>query len=271
MRPLTDNFSYTQFSLWNSSPRTFWNRYGLGEEKFDSEEMEKGREFMSYVQHEISYDADPKLPEVAELITRLGVFEAKLTLDVSEKFKFFKSIVSFLDTYDPVNYILGEYKTGRVPWTQEMVDENEQLLFYSAIHYLTEGVIPECFLEWIQTERDEYGNLYYTGNVYRFQTSFDDKQVEDMVKRIFVTISEIEEYEHREAVIAPDLEKQYVELSNTAAKAKAQLDFVKNEIQSKIEEEDALYGAGEDGVFVLISTKTGSKYIKFNPNKNEKL
>ena len=51
-------------------------------------------------------------------------------------------------------HVLGEYKTGKSPWTQKRADEHGQITMYLLMLYLKEKIRPEdvtCFLHWMPT------------------------------------------------------------------------------------------------------------------------
>lgn len=54
-------------------------------------------------------------------------------------------LIGFIDSYDPVNKYLREYKTSSnaARWTQKSVDGHGQLTFYCLLLYLAEKVRPE--------------------------------------------------------------------------------------------------------------------------------
>jgi hypothetical protein len=113
-------------------------------------------------------------------------------------------MLSFLDSYNPVDNVFREYKTGKVAWTQSKVQKHEQLVVYATMLKQLTGKIPEyCDLDWIETKEgglpiDDFwheneGAINVTGKIESFHRVFDPREVERMEKLIVKTANEISE------------------------------------------------------------------------------
>jgi hypothetical protein len=85
-----------------------------------------------------------------------------------------------------------EYKTGMREWTQAKVNTHGQLIFYAVMIWLKTGKLPECWLDWIRTEYDEYGEIKVTGEWKSFKRRpFSLVEVGSMLKRIEKAVATI--------------------------------------------------------------------------------
>lgn len=114
--------------------------------------------------------------------------------------------LSYIDSYDPINNVFRDTKTGIVPWDRVKVIKLNQLLFYAVVLKHKFGKIPEyCDLDWIQTKegktdteevdfwRTNETELNITGRVLTFHREFDEREIERMENLIVKTAKEISE------------------------------------------------------------------------------
>ena len=60
------------------------------------------------------------------------------------------------------SFFLADYKTGKIPWTQEKANETGQLTMYLFLIYITYKIPPEqftCFIHWLPTQKEERGDF----------------------------------------------------------------------------------------------------------------
>lgn len=110
-------------------------------------------------------------------------------------------ILSYLDGYNPSNNEFGEYKTGKIPWTQAKVQKHDQLVFYATALKWKNGVMPTCCdLYWIETREqltehaefwDNKKELNVTGRIRPFHREFDEREIERMEQLIIRSANEI--------------------------------------------------------------------------------
>jgi len=248
-----DYFSYSQLKLWESSRKVFWERYALGKETYDSIYISKGRLFMEALEFGLYEDDDPMLPIVIQKLKDdghvLNGIEVELNQDLfigeDESIK----LRSFIDSANDDLTEIVEYKTGKHPWDEELVKENTQLLFYSTVIFLKTGKIPKSKLVWIQTEMDDFGHLYYTGNIFPFETQFTTKDINEMVKRILKTLKDIKDWQYEEVDLEDHIVKEYLEIARKKDALEGRLQMLKNEIISRMKDNN--YGTSSYGSFTL--------------------
>jgi len=113
-------------------------------------------------------------------------------------------ILSYLDSYDSINNVFREYKTGKIPWTKAKVIKHGQLLFYAVALKYSYGEVPEyCDLDWIQTKdvkeepvdfwREGEKKINITGIIKSFHRPFHEGEIERMEKLIVKSATEISE------------------------------------------------------------------------------
>jgi len=109
---------------------------------------------------------------------------------------------SKVDKYDPINNVLREYKTGKIPWTQAKVQKHDQLVFYATMLKWEGNPVPEyCDLDWIETKeteqvvedfwREQPKILDVTGRILSFRREFDEREIERMEELIVQVATDI--------------------------------------------------------------------------------
>jgi len=208
--------SWSQLTCWNSNPTRYRREYFECGKKLDTKYLRFGKGIAGI------------LEELAANITLLEDpvwVKSKLGLDInSDEFLSFKEnlvvcdspefeiktdvlgvpILSYIDSYDSVDNVFREYKTGKIPWTLAKVIKHGQLLFYAVALKYSIGEVPEyCHLDWIQTkdktvENDDFWRqnekkVQITGKIKSFYRPFHEKEIERMEKLIVKTAKEISE------------------------------------------------------------------------------
>ena len=145
-------FSWSQITSFDYSPEQWFNKYFLGEEQFETEELRFGK----IIGERLA--SDPKfLPEVP----RLSKFEHGFKV-MFGKIK----LVGYADSFcEKSKKVLYEYKTGVKKWDQKRVDEHGQIDMYLLMNYITNKIRPEEMqvkLVWLPTKRKEDGDFKVT-------------------------------------------------------------------------------------------------------------
>lgn len=171
--------SQTQKRLWKSSPDRYIRQYFYGEEmRFPEsvqraldlgkkvadakENKKKGKKWMT---------EDMVVDALVTLLPEYEIIENEVIADVTTKDGTFK-VLGKMDTSTKSILKIGEYKTGRVAWTQGKVDKDPQILFYMMLGWLKTGKIAkEVHLHWAPTEYSESGELRLTGDIVTFKTT----------------------------------------------------------------------------------------------------
>ena len=85
-------------------------------------------------------------------------------------------VVAYFDGWDQKNFKVGEYKTSLYPWSRKKAMEHGQMHLYSWMKWNETDRIPMSELTWLETERDDDGEYYLTGNflTHQFQLTLVD-------------------------------------------------------------------------------------------------
>lgn len=148
-------FSYLSWSKYNtyvSSRKAFINRY-IYNYKLQSKYLDFGKLIAEGLE-----DRDVKTKsECVKWARKVIPCPAE---SEKEYFVNFNGVPLFgkLDGDDPDT--IHEYKTGKKPWTQKMVDNHGQLTFYAIFKFLKTGKLPKkILLYWLPTYDDVDGSV----------------------------------------------------------------------------------------------------------------
>lgn len=253
MKTNRDYFSYSQFALWITSPKEFYRRYVLGEPSFSNKYMRLGSEFMKALE----YDEYERFSVIKD-VPKLEQFERHLEWSIKVGEVDVK-LVGIVDSISDDMLQFVEYKTGKYPWTQELVDYNDQILWYAYLIYKCKRVIPTAVLIHIETSEDT-GSLDFTGNVYSYvRKQITARDLTNFENRIKQAIIEIEEYEYEEAIIPPAISEKYIALLEQKAALDSEFDSLKSEIMTLIASRGTKYADSPEGTFSLAE-RTNYKY-----------
>lgn len=186
--------SWSQLSCWMSNPVRYRKEYFENGDKLDSKYLRFGSGI-----HKMIEDGTYKtlLPDL--IVYNKNEFEVKTeVLGVPT--------LSYIDSYDDVNNVFRDTKTGKIPWTKAKVIKLGQLVFYATVLKHSIGKIPEYSdLDWIETREDsvqtEVENdfcglsnekqLNVTGRILSFHRPFNEREIEKMENLIVKTANEI--------------------------------------------------------------------------------
>lgn len=184
------HLSWSQLSCWLQNPARFRKEYFEAGKKLDTKYLRFGKGIAELIETGKHKELLPDLvvydkPEYEIKTEVLGV-----------------PILSYLDTYDSVNNVFREFKTGKIPWTQQKVQKHDQLTFYAVALKHSVGKIPAyCDLDWIQTKEEGQdiedfwrGNekkVNVTGYIKSFHREFDEREIERMENLIVKVANEI--------------------------------------------------------------------------------
>jgi len=274
-----DYISWSQFSLWTSSKREYYKKYGLGEDRSQNKFFAKGKEFSDAQEYgdDGTFSTDEMLSFVLEHAPKLDLSEEKLMIELKNGEK----ILSVIDSLCSKGEEFLEYKTGKVAWTQEKVDSHGQMLFYALALYIKSGrlSVPSSRLIWIETEETEEG-LKYTGLIEEFPREFTIPEIEAFEDEIIKVIDEIEAFEYLELEVEDEVMDRYIELDIFIKEAQAEMDVIKLGIQTEMEIMGLNYANSTNGKFSFSERKswvyseelrTTKEQIKKEIDKAEKL
>jgi hypothetical protein len=165
--------SPSQVLMFTTNPSKYYSRYMLGEDDYTTKEMSFGGIIAKCLEDK-EKTGDLFTDMVLSKLTKLPLSEIQLTTPMSSPFGEI-NLLGRLDGYDEMieNLTVGEYKTGKVAWTQKKVDESIQLLHYATMAYLKTGKIPKVWLEWAETENSDYNKIVFTGKIIHFDMNIN--------------------------------------------------------------------------------------------------
>lgn len=252
-----DYLSWSQYSLFNKSKKEYWKRYGLGQESKSNKYFNKGKEIGEYLETGKlpDYEYDPLLKMVAEQVPKLDMMEDKLEVTIDGE-----KLLAFVDSGALDGSEFMEYKSGKVPWNQNLVDTHEQLDFYALCYYIKNGIIPKCTLVWIETEEikkeDSYSEIKYTGMVHTFERNFILSDIVRMQKKILKTIKDIENFDYTEMEVEDDVMDRYLEIQQEISILTKEAGDIKAVIYMEMHADEVNYASGTNGRFSMASRKS---------------
>jgi len=184
------HISWSQLSCWISNPVRYRKEYFEAGDKLDTKYLRFGKGIAGLIEEGKHTELLPDL-----IVCDTPEFEIKTdVLGVP--------ILSYIDSYDSVNNVFREYKTGKIPWTQAKVIKHGQLKFYAVALKHSIGKTPEyCDLDWIETKegslevddfwRKNEKQIQITGKIKSFHHEFSEKEIENMEKLIVKSAKEI--------------------------------------------------------------------------------
>jgi len=185
------HLSWSQMTCWLSNPSRYRKEYFEIGDKLDTKYLRFGKGIAKLIE-----DGKHK-----ELLPDLEVYdtpEHEIKVEVNGV-----PVLSYLDSYNSVDNVFFEFKTGKIPWTQAKVQKHDQLLFYATALKWSTGKMPEyCDLVWIETkegEKEEESGLHNerqvntTGKIKSFHREFDNREIERMEELILKVAEEISE------------------------------------------------------------------------------
>lgn len=255
MLRIKDYLSWSQYSTWKGSKRSYWKQYGPLNEKFDNAAFGKGRELAEALEYgPDGLSVDPMLKAVLLKIPKLDIMEDKFEVELSNGEK----IMGYTDSINIENDEFLEYKTGKIPWDQKKVDKHGQLPFYALGYWIKSGrtVVPKCKLIWVETEHDEEGNITYNGEIHEFERGFLVSELIDLEKELIKTIIEIEAWEYVEMELSESVVERYIRVQNEIKELEGELDLIKLEVKVKMEMDEVDYAASTKGRFSFTTRKS---------------
>lgn len=255
MKTNREHYSWSQHDLWLRSKREYWKRYSEGQEGKSNRFFDKGKELATFAEtgEVTGRGNDAMLKIVTDLMPRLEVPEAEVWFGVNGCDK---NVLCFIDSASKGGDAFIEYKTGKIPWTQERVDEHKQLPFYALALYKKHGFIPNCKLVWVETMDTIDDGLLYTGTVKTFNRDFTIKEILAMEEEIRDTVNTIEEYVYEEFDVDNEDVNRYIYLQKVIEEAELEMSSIKMKVQGLLLENKVTFGKGSNGNFSITSRKT---------------
>jgi hypothetical protein len=127
-----------------------------------------------------------------ELLPKYDVRDKEISVDLKTK-DGWVTLLGRPDMLDSETLAFREVKTGRVKWTQSKADKHMQLKFYAVMIYQQHKVVPpSIFLDWVETAKNEVGEVEPTGHIESFEVVIKLKDILEMCALISRVVKEIE-------------------------------------------------------------------------------
>lgn len=180
-RPL----SWSSISQFQYDKEKWYEKYVLGARTPENAAMSFGKIVGERLAKEQDY-----LP----LVPRGKIYEYELRACIDDDI----DMIGFIDSYDPENKQLYEYKTGKL-WDKEKADNHGQLKMYALMLFLKEQIKPEdlnIYLVSMETEaRGDFTMTFVKGmKPVIFEVKLTTKDVLMFATQIINTVKEMKEY-----------------------------------------------------------------------------
>lgn len=182
-RPL----SWSAISSFEYDPEQWYEKYVLGKKSEATNEMLFGSE----IGRRIASD-----PDFLPHLQRYEIYEYELRGSFAGI-----PLIGFIDgfTKRDLHSTLGEYKTGRKPWTQERADLHGQIDMYLLLLLQMEGIKPEhvsCEIHWMPTQQDGDFKVSFIDEkmIHTFPTNRTTKQILQFGTRIKSAYRDMHKY-----------------------------------------------------------------------------
>ncbi|MDZ4231642.1 MAG: hypothetical protein U1C72_00110 [Candidatus Pacearchaeota archaeon] len=156
--------SWGQFNLWRKNKEQYKKQYFFGEEGYHGKEMDYGKRLADHIEN--GGEESEAIKMLATLLPKYSKVEHRVEAYLGDIL-----LKGSIDTFNPRNLAFGEYKTGKVPWTQAKVDKHGQLTMYQLILYLQkEKLVKDIWLHWAETRNEGSSDIELTGKIESFRT-----------------------------------------------------------------------------------------------------
>jgi len=178
--------SWSQFWLYQKSPREYFESYVLGlkpkptrkmifgsifSEAYENRNNKRYNPYKVLQKEGFTSDYERVLKNALSQLPPINGEECERTFEIENE------PLNLLGKFDGViedKNLIIENKTGAT-WTQQRADEAEQLTFYGLVYYLATGKNPKMILNSVRMS---------DGRVFSFKTSRTIKQLSDFKKKV---------------------------------------------------------------------------------------
>jgi len=187
------HLSWSQMNVWLTNRERYKREYFDDGKKLDTKFLKFGKNIAELIEQGLH----------KQLLPDLEVYDSP-EFKIECKVRGIVPCLSFIDSYDSVQNVFREYKTGKIPWTKAKVQKHDQLVFYATALKACGKPMPEyCDLDWIETIESEQERVDFwreqpkmiqvTGRIISFHREFDSREIdrmEDLIVRCAEEISE---------------------------------------------------------------------------------
>jgi hypothetical protein len=170
--------SASQIETWIKSPKDYIKKYIVGEPFIDNKYTIFGKKI-----HKLIEDNDLSVEFIPKLKNKEVYFEEEFDGSI---------LNGFIDSID--EGIIFDYKISKNPWTQTMVDKNNQLKFYALFHKIKYGFLPSVSIIHIESD-DTQNEMSLTGKIRMISKQIEFEDLEYIINQIQLFKKWCEEYE----------------------------------------------------------------------------
>jgi len=240
--------SYSQYTLFKTSPKAFYNRYVLEAKNYGTKYQQFGKKLME----DLEFGEMKSVPRRLRELVKANVVEHEITVAPKDMDKELFGIVDAI--YDTHTHFF-EIKTGKHAWDELAVQKDEQMLFYAMLIEMKYKVIPKATLIWAETEDAKDGSVKFTGKVEAFIRNFTIEEIRAFHKKIKETAEEIDNYVHTISEMGGDVDERLLYLMSEKKRIDSELDLLKAELLVELREDDTKYAQSENFNITLVSRK----------------
>ena len=254
--------SYSQFALFKSSPKAYYEKYGLDKKTYGTKYQNFGKKLME----DLEFGEVKGVPKEMRDLVRNGIVEKEIT--VRPKF-LEKDLFGIIDVISDDYKKFYEIKTGKHPWEEVKVLKDEQMLFYALMINLKYNLIPSATLVWVETVDADDDNVVFTGEVKQFIREFTLDELVAFQQEVYKVANEISEYEHTILEVDNSIDSRLLKVLTEKARIDAELDLLKAEIMVEIKEFQNKYASSENFNITLAKRKTWIYSDELNAEQKE--
>jgi hypothetical protein len=243
--------SYSQYALFKSSPKAYYEKYVLDKSPKGTKYQQFGKRLME----DLEFAELRHTPKRLRDLTEGKIIEYELTAKSKQVHKDLFGIIDVLSTNKQSFF---EIKTGKLPWTKAKVMKDEQMLFYALMIFLEFGVIPSAKLIWIETEDTDDNSVKFTGKIEEFTREFTLEELVWFENELLNFENDLDEYEMSIVEVDTSKDAKLLELLTEKKRIDEELDLLKAEIMLEIKEFSDKYAQSENFNITLAQRKNYS-------------
>lgn len=249
-----DYISYSQYTLFKTSPKAYYEKYVTNKKSFGTKYQNFGKKLME----DLEFGEMKSIPPRLRKLVKANIVEHEITVSPKGVGKDFFGIVDAIN--EPKTH-LYEIKTGKHPWDEVAVKRDEQTLFYAMLIERKYKVIPKATLIWAETEDNDDGTIRFTGKVEAFVRNFTADEIVKFELKIRKTVKDIDDYIHTVSSMDNDIDDRLLYLMSEKKRIDEELDLLKAEMLINLKDDDTKYGASENFNITLVQ-RSNWKYSK---------
>jgi hypothetical protein len=188
-----EHISYSQIQLWKNDKERYKKIYFENriEYRLNNPGLKYGKVVADALENE-GETGDLLTDSAMVLLKKYDIRDQEIIAEINTEEGSF-NVVGKPDTLDSQTKNFREYKTGKTKWTQKKAQNHPQMIFYAMLIYLKYKVIlKDAYLDWIETEKDEFDEIKPTGRVMSFHVVFSLTKILECLEETVRIAKEIE-------------------------------------------------------------------------------